>query len=81
MQKLAKVSSKGQVVIPSKMRRHLKISETVLITEKDGKIILEPSVPMELAFGTGGKKMHPVAMEISLDRRKEVESQRKKLSI
>jgi AbrB family looped-hinge helix DNA binding protein len=81
MQKLAKVSSKGQVVIPAKLRRQLRISRTVMIKEQDGKIILEPSTTMEEAFGTGGKEMRLVAMEISRDRRKEVESERKKLSV
>jgi bifunctional DNA-binding transcriptional regulator/antitoxin component of YhaV-PrlF toxin-antitoxin module len=68
-------------VIPAKLRRRLKISRTVMIREENGKIILEPSVPMEEAFGTGGKEMRQVAVEISLDRRKEVESERKKLSL
>lgn len=81
MQKLARVSSKGQIVIPAKLRRRLKISRTVMIKEENGKIIIEPSVPMEEAFGTGGKDMRRVAVEISMDRRREVESGRKKLSL
>jgi AbrB family looped-hinge helix DNA binding protein len=81
MQKLARVSSKGQVVIPAHLRRKLKISRTVMITEENGKIVLEPSMSMEEAFGTGGKIMRQVAREISRDRRKEVESERKKLSV
>jgi AbrB family looped-hinge helix DNA binding protein len=81
MQKLAKVSSKGQVVIPAKLRRRLKISRTVMIKEESGRIIMEPSATMEEAFGTGGKEMHEIAVEISKDRRKEIESDRKKLSV
>jgi AbrB family looped-hinge helix DNA binding protein len=81
MQKLARVSPKGQVVIPAKLRRKLRISRTVMIREENGKIILEPSVPMEEAFGSGGKEMREVALEISVDRRKEVESERQKLSL
>ena len=81
MQKLARVSSKGQVVIPAQLRRRLKISRTVMIKEENGRIILEPSLSMREAFGTGGKVMRQVAMEISRDRRREVESERKKLPV
>ena len=81
MQKLAKVSSKGQVVIPAKLRRKLRISRIVMIKEENGRIVLEPSMSMEEAFGTGGKEMRAAAVEISADRRKEVGSERKKLSL
>ncbi|MCL5068881.1 MAG: AbrB/MazE/SpoVT family DNA-binding domain-containing protein [Thaumarchaeota archaeon] len=81
MQKLARVSPKGQVVIPAKLRRRLKISRTVMMREEDGKIILEPSISMEEAFGTGGNEMRELAKRISRDRRKEVELERKKLSV
>ncbi|MDV3293308.1 MAG: AbrB/MazE/SpoVT family DNA-binding domain-containing protein [Nitrososphaerales archaeon] len=76
MGKLVRVSSKGQVVIPAGLRRKLSISKVVLISEKDGKIMLEPSRSMEEAFGTGGTKMLEAAREISGDRRREVESGR-----
>jgi hypothetical protein len=33
------------------------------------------------AFGTGSKEMRQVAKEISKDRRREVESERKRLSV
>lgn len=81
MQKLARVSPKGQVVIPAKLRRRLKISRTVMMREEDGKIILEPSISMEEAFGTGGNEMRELAKRISRDRRREVELERKKLSV
>lgn len=76
MVKLARVSSKGQVVIPAPLRKALKIKRTVIIRQEDGKIVLEPSSSMEEAFGTGGKEMVDAAMEIIQDRRKEVESER-----
>jgi AbrB family looped-hinge helix DNA binding protein len=81
MKKLARVSSKGQVVIPAQLRRRLKISRTVMIEEENGRIVLEPSASMEEAFGSGGKEMRHVAIEISRDRRAEVESERKKLRV
>ncbi|MDG6998639.1 MAG: AbrB/MazE/SpoVT family DNA-binding domain-containing protein, partial [Nitrososphaerota archaeon] len=37
MQKLARVSSKGQVVIPVEMRRKHNISKNVLIKEEKGR--------------------------------------------
>ena len=76
MNKLGRVSSKGQVVIPAELREKLKITRTVLIREEGGKIIMEPWVSMEEAFGSGGKEMIDAAMEISRDRRREVESER-----
>lgn len=81
MEKLARVSSKGQVVIPAKMRKKLGRPKTVLIREEKGKIIMEPALSFMEAFGTGGNEMHQVALEISKDRRREVESERKKLSV
>jgi AbrB family looped-hinge helix DNA binding protein len=80
MQKLARVSSKGQLVIPARIRKKLKITRTVLLREEDGRIILEPARSMEESFGEGGEKARQAAVEISIDRRKEVESERKKLS-
>ena len=48
----------------------------VIIRQEDGKIVLEPSSSMEEAFGTGGKGMVDAAIEITQERRKEVESER-----
>jgi AbrB family looped-hinge helix DNA binding protein len=79
MQKLARVSSKGQVVTPSKIRKKLGRPKSVLICEENGKIILEPSPSFKNAFGNGGREAAGIAIEISKDRRKEVESERKKL--
>ena len=76
MNKLRRVSSKGQVVIPAELRRRLKITRTVLIREDGGKIVMEPWVSMEEAFGSSGKEMIDAAIEISRDRRREVESER-----
>jgi len=76
MIKLARISSKGQVVIPAPLRKALRIKRTVIIRQEDGKIVLEPSSSMEEAFGTGGKEMVDAAIEITQERRKEVESER-----
>lgn len=80
MQKLVRISPKGQVVIPAKMRKKLGKPKTVLVRDEDGKIILEPALSFKDAFGTGGKEAAKIALEISRDRRREVESERKKLS-
>jgi AbrB family looped-hinge helix DNA binding protein len=79
MQKLVPVSSKGQVVIPAKIRNKLGSPKTLLVREINGKIILEPVLSFREAFGTGGKVASQIAKEISEDRRKEVEFERKKL--
>ena len=81
MERLARVSSKGQVVIPAPIRKKLGRPKTVLFREEKGRIIIEPALSFMEAFGTGGKEMRQVAREISTDRRREVESERKKLSV
>jgi AbrB family looped-hinge helix DNA binding protein len=65
------VSKKGQVVIPADIRRRMGIKRKVLFTEEKGKILIEPLLSMEEAFGTGGKVMYEVATEISKERRAE----------
>jgi len=67
MNKLRRVSSKGRVVIPAKLREKLKITRTELISEDGGKIVMEPWVSMEEAFGSGGKEMIDAAIGISRD--------------
>jgi AbrB family looped-hinge helix DNA binding protein len=76
MKKLVPVSAKGQVVIPAPMRKKLNIGRAVVIKDKGGLIVLEPSKTMEESFGVGGDAMIDVAREISMTRRAEVESQR-----
>ena len=76
MNRLGRVSSKGQAVIPAELRKKLKITRTVLIREDGGKIVMEPWVSMEEAFGSGGEEMIDATIEISRDRRREVESER-----
>jgi AbrB family looped-hinge helix DNA binding protein len=78
MATLARVSSKGQVVIPARIRKRLKINRTVLIREENDRIILEPAKSMKESFGEDGEKARQTAIEISLDRRKEVESEERK---
>ena len=77
--KLVPASSKAQVVIPAKIRKKLGRPKTLLVREENGKIILEPALSFKDAFGTGGREAAEIAVEISRDRRKEVESKRKKL--
>ncbi|GEM_PF-3044405 len=53
---------------------------TVLLKERDGTVLLEPALFFKDSRGTGGKEALQIAKEISRQGRKEVESQRKKLS-
>ena len=75
MNKLGRVSSKGQLVIPAELREKLKITKRI-DHGRGGKIVMEPWVLMEEAFGSGGKEMIDAAIEISRDRKREVESER-----
>jgi AbrB family looped-hinge helix DNA binding protein len=74
MPAVARVSRKGQVVIPAELRKKLSITRLVVIREEGGKIVMEPVMSMEDAFGIDGEKMREIAREISGDRRAEVES-------
>ena len=56
MQKLARVSSKGQIIIPANIRKKRNISKSVLIKEVKGKIILEPAKSFEESFGDRGEE-------------------------
>ena len=67
------VSRKGQVVIPAEVRRRMGIGRKVLFKEEGGKVLIEPLLTMEEAFGAGGKVMYDVAREISGERRREAE--------
>jgi len=73
---VAKVSSKGQVVIPAEYRRRLRITRLVVISEEGGKLVVKPTTSLEDAFGVDGEGMKDVARGISRDRRAEVESER-----
>jgi AbrB family looped-hinge helix DNA binding protein len=79
-EKLLRVSPEGRIVIPAELRRKLNISHFVLMREYRGRVVLEPFLSMQEAFGTGGKDMLQVAREISKERRKEVQSERRTLS-
>jgi AbrB family looped-hinge helix DNA binding protein len=76
MEKVVPVSSKGQIVIPASLRKKLKIGRAVIVRDEGGRILVEPSRSMEESFGAGGDAMLDTAIEISKDRRREVESER-----
>ena len=74
---VAKVSSKGQVVIPAEYRKRLRITRLVVISEEGGKLVVKPTDSLEDAFGVDGEGMKEVAMEISKGRRAEGDSERR----
>lgn len=76
MAEIARVSRKGQVVIPVHIRRKLRVSRLVTIKEEGGRIVMKPVMSLEDAFGIDGSKMLDVAREIVRDRRREIESER-----
>lgn len=73
---VARVSSKGQVVIPAGYRRKLRISRLVVISQEGNKLVVKPAASLEDSFGVDGEAMRDVAREVSKDRRAEVESER-----
>jgi AbrB family looped-hinge helix DNA binding protein len=66
------VTTKGQLVIPARLRRRFGIKKgtVVTFTEDDGRIIIQP-VTREFIRGLRGSlKGEPSALEILLDQRK-----------
>ena len=76
MATIAKVSSKGQIVIPADIRKKLGSPKAMTIEERNGRVILVPTLTFQEAFGVDGKAGAQIASEISKDRRREVESER-----
>ncbi|MFH0978992.1 MAG: AbrB/MazE/SpoVT family DNA-binding domain-containing protein [Candidatus Woesearchaeota archaeon] len=46
---ITRISSKGQIVIPSEMRHDLKEGDKLLIIKNDGQLILRKATDMKLA--------------------------------
>ena len=66
------VTTKGQLVIPARLRRRFGIKKGTMVTftEDDGRIIVQP-VTREFIRGLRGSlKGQPSALEILLDERK-----------
>ena len=55
MASIATISSKGQIVIPAKLRKRygLKAGTTVVFQEEKGRIVLEPN-PFDAILALGG---------------------------
>jgi len=69
---IVKVSKKGQVLIPVRIRRKLGIKREVIFIDEGGKVTLVPIIPMEEAFGIDGGVMREIAREIIEARRREL---------
>jgi AbrB family looped-hinge helix DNA binding protein len=76
MTRIAKVSSKGQIVIPAEIRKNLGYPNAMLVQEDGNRVILVPAQTLKEAFGADGDASARVAAEISRERRREVESER-----
>ena len=60
---IARVDKRGRLVIPSRMKKHLKIGSTVRLQEKDGKLEIIPIVdPFEKVEGSA--KAHVSAKQL-----------------
>ncbi len=44
---ITRMSSKGQVVIPSNFRKHIKEGDTLVVLKNDNQIILKPASAMD----------------------------------
>ena len=74
---IVKVSKKGQIVIPAKIRRKYNITEKVVVTAGREGIKITPVIPLEELFGADGQVMRQIAKEIVEERRKEIRREEK----
>jgi len=67
------VTSKGQLVIPSKLRRRLGIRKgtQVAFLEEDHRIVLQPLTPAFIRSLRGSLKGEPSALRLLLEDRKQ----------
>jgi AbrB family looped-hinge helix DNA binding protein len=66
------VTSKGQLVIPARLRRRFGIKRGTLVafTEDDGRIIMQPVTPEFIRGLRGSLKGQPSALDALLQERK-----------
>lgn len=66
------VTTKGQLVIPARLRRRLGIRKgtVVSLSEEGGRIIMQPVTPEFIRGLRGSLKKHPSALEYLLTERK-----------
>jgi len=66
------VTTKGQLVIPAKLRRKHDIREGTLVVfiEEENRLVLQPLTPQFVRSLRGSLKADPSALEILLDDRK-----------
>jgi len=72
MRYIVKVSRKGQVVIPIKLRKKYNIKDKVVIKADEEGIKIIPLIPLEEMFGIDGDIMREVAKEIVEERQEEI---------
>lgn len=72
MTEFSTVTTKGQLVIPSKIRRKLGIRKgtQVVFVEDDGKLIIQPLTPEFVRRLRGSLKGEPSLLKILLEDRK-----------
>ena len=71
MRYIVKVSRKGQVVIPVKIRKKYNIRDKVVIKAEEGIKII-PLIPLDEMFGIDGDIMREIAKEIIEERLEEI---------
>jgi len=72
MRYIVKVSRKGQVVIPVKIRKKYNIRDKVVIKADEEGIKIIPLIPLDEMFGIDGDIMREIAKEIIEERLEEI---------
>jgi len=72
MRSTAVVSSKGQIVIPAKLRKRYRLGEgtTIVFQEERGRLVLEPS-NFEAIYVQGSLREFPLEASLNEERRAE----------
>ena len=73
MRSTAVISSKGQIVIPAKLRRRYRLGEgtTVVFQEERGRLVLEPSNFEAIYALQGSLRKFPIEASLEEERRAE----------
>ncbi|WP_406677200.1 AbrB/MazE/SpoVT family DNA-binding domain-containing protein [Neomoorella carbonis] len=77
MSYIARVSSKGWVVIPKALRQRYNISpgSKIVFTENDGHLYLTPVPPNPIASGKGMLQGYPLVETLLASRKEEVKNE------
>jgi len=73
MERILRVSRKGQIAIPVEVRKKFGIGSTVILKVTDNEVKIVPVKSFEESFGIDGERMLKVARAHLADKKRELE--------